>query len=103
MSEDLHRLSSRGQFVVTRERNENFIADTADIDDRLSGQRGSESAVEKGDHEAIPNQRRWKSQVPNPKSQTNSKFQISKEENREPRVRALVIGNWEFLGIWSLG
>ena len=35
MSEDLHGLTGRGKFVVARQRDENFVADAADLDDGL--------------------------------------------------------------------
>ncbi len=39
MGQDLHRLARRGQLVVARKRDENLVADAADIDDRLGGKR----------------------------------------------------------------
>src|SRR5205814_2158038 len=39
MNQDLNWLSGSRQFVITRKRNENFVADAADVDDHLGGQR----------------------------------------------------------------
>ena len=50
MSQDVDGLSGGGQFVVARERDENFVADAAHVHDRLGRQSGGEFAVEKGDH-----------------------------------------------------
>src|SRR2546430_6685412 len=54
MSQDLNGLSGGGQFIVARERNENFVADAAHVDDRLGGQGRSERPVEKGNHLSQP-------------------------------------------------
>ena len=50
VGEDAHHLARRGKFVVARTRNNNFVADAANIDNRLSRLRTDEFAVEKRDH-----------------------------------------------------
>jgi hypothetical protein len=54
VGEDLDRLTDRRKFIVTRKRNKNFVADTADIDRRLRRQRMRKSAMKKRDHVRNP-------------------------------------------------
>jgi hypothetical protein len=54
VGEDLDRLTNRRKFIVTRKRNKNFVADTADIDRRLRRQRMRQSAMKKRDHVRNP-------------------------------------------------
>ena len=50
VSKNTNRLTDRWKFIVTRERNEHFIANAADINNGLGGQSADEFAVEKRDH-----------------------------------------------------
>ncbi len=50
MGQDVDRLTRRRELVVTRKRNENFVAHAADVDDRLGGQGRGKGAIEEGDH-----------------------------------------------------
>src|SRR5205823_5072260 len=55
MRENFNRLTDCWKFVVTRKRNKNLVANTANIDRRLRRQRVNQAAMEKGDHGPIPN------------------------------------------------
>src|SRR4029450_11041867 len=44
MSQNANILASCRQFIVARKRNKNFVADSANIDNRLRGQRAAQSA-----------------------------------------------------------
>ena len=50
MGENFNRLTNCRKFVIARERNENLVADPADVDRRLRRQRMRESAMKKSDH-----------------------------------------------------
>src|SRR5437762_13407465 len=50
VSQNANTLASCRQFVVARKRNKNFVANSANIDNRLRGQRSDQFAVEKCDH-----------------------------------------------------
>jgi hypothetical protein len=50
MREQLHFLAGRGELVERRQGDQRFVADAADLDDDLRGQRLNQFAVEKGDH-----------------------------------------------------
>src|SRR6266403_434916 len=60
MRENTNGLPRRRKFVVTRKRDENFVADAADIDDGLRGQGVDEFAVEEGDHGIVTKLNRYK-------------------------------------------
>src|SRR5438034_11004783 len=50
MSKNTNRFADGRQFIVARERNEDFVADAADVNNRLRRQRADKSAIEKRDH-----------------------------------------------------
>jgi hypothetical protein len=50
MRENPDGLADGGKFIITRKRNENFVADAVDVDRCLSRQRAYEFAVKKRDH-----------------------------------------------------
>ena len=54
MSQDAHRLPGRGKFVVTRKRDKDFVANSANIDNRLCRQCTDQFAVQKRDHVLQP-------------------------------------------------
>jgi len=51
MRENPNGLARRRELIVTRKRDENFIADAADIDNDLRGKSVNEFSGKKGDHE----------------------------------------------------
>jgi len=81
-------LTGGGKFILTRERNENFVANPADVDNGLSRQSVDEFAVEKGDHGML--------QGYNVKSLSRQILSLGFENQR--KIDAFALGDVEALG-----